>query len=109
MNFCFTIVVSTLIPDLFPLHKPTSDLFKNMCVHVLVTQSRPKSFATLWTIACQAPLSIVFPMQEFWSELLALLQGIFLTQGSNLHCRQILYHLSQYRPDEIIPKLKAFR
>ena len=28
-----------------------------------------------------------------------LLQGIFLTQGSNLgllHCRQILYHLSHY-------------
>ena len=29
---------------------------------------------------------------------LSLLQGIFLTQGSNLglpHCRQLLYHLSQ--------------
>ena len=37
-------------------------------------------FATLWTVACQAPLS--------------LLQGIFPIQGSNpglLHCRQILY------------------
>ena len=31
----------------------------------------------------------------------SLLQGIFLTQGSNpdlLHCRQILYHLSHQNP-----------
>ena len=35
--------------------------------------------------------------QEYWSGLPFPLQGIFLTQGSNLgllHCRQILYHLS---------------
>ena len=32
-----------------------------------------------------------------WSDSLSLLQGIFLTQGSNpglLHCRQIFYHLT---------------
>ena len=67
------------------------------------------SFATLWTVAHQAPLSMGVPMQEFWSGFCALLQGIFPTQGSNLHCRQILYHLSRYRPDQIILKLKAFR
>ena len=27
------------------------------------------SFATLWTIACQAPLSMGFPRQEYWSGL----------------------------------------
>ena len=27
-------------------------------------------FATLWTVACQAPLSIEFSRQEYWSELL---------------------------------------
>ena len=35
--------------------------------------------------------------QEYWSGMPFLLQGIFLTQRSNLgllHCRQILYHLS---------------
>ena len=35
--------------------------------------------------------------QQYWSGSHSLLQGIFLTQGSNLgllHCRQILYHLS---------------
>ena len=26
-------------------------------------------FVTLWTIACQAPLSMAFPKQENWSEL----------------------------------------
>ena len=39
-----------------------------------------------------------FSGQEYWSGFGSiLLQGIFLTQGSNpglLHCRQILYHLS---------------
>ena len=53
-------------------------------------------FATLWTIACQAPLSMGFSRQEYWSALHFLLQWIFLTLGSNpglLHCRQILYRL----------------
>ena len=38
-----------------------------------------------------------FSRQEYWSGSHALLQGIFLTQGSDpglLHCRQILYCLS---------------
>ena len=50
-------------------------------------------FLTLWTVACQAPLSMGFFKQEYWSGFYVLLQGIFLTQGTNpgLHCRQILY------------------
>ena len=38
------------------------------------------------------------PPGQNWSGSLSLLQGIFLTQGSNpglLHCRQILYWLSR--------------
>ena len=27
------------------------------------------SFATLWTVACQAPLSMGFPRQEYWNGL----------------------------------------
>ena len=46
--------------------------------------SRVRLFVTLWTVAPQAPLSVEFSRQEFWSGLHALLQGIFLTQGSNL-------------------------
>ena len=40
-------------------------------------------FATLWIIDRQAPLSMGFSRQEYWSGLPSLLQGIFLTQGSN--------------------------
>ena len=40
------------------------------------------TLATPWTVARQAPLSMRFPRQEYWSGLF-LLQGIFPTQGSN--------------------------
>ena len=33
------------------------------------------SFATPWTIACQAPLSMGFPRQEHWNGLLFLSPG----------------------------------
>ena len=52
---------------------------------------------TPWTVAHQAPLSIEFSRQEYWSGLPCLLQGIFPTQGSKPvfpHYRWILYHLS---------------
>ena len=54
-------------------------------------------FATPWTVAYNAPLSVGFSRKEYWSGFHFLLQRIFLTQGSNLglpHCRQMLYHLS---------------
>ena len=56
--------------------------------------------ATPWTITCQAPLSMGFCRQEYWSGLdcHSLLQGIFRTQGLNLgllYCRQILYCLRE--------------
>ena len=40
-------------------------------------------FVTLWTEALQAPLSMGFSRQEYWSGCHALLQEIFLDQGSN--------------------------
>ena len=52
-------------------------------------------FATLRTLARQAPMSIEFSRQESSSGLHFLLQGIFLTQGSNLdllHCGWIWAH-----------------
>ena len=50
----------------------------------------------------QAPLSLGFPRQEYWSGLPFPTKGIFPTQGSNpcllylLHYRQILYLLSHW-------------
>ena len=63
--------------------------------YVLSHFSRVQLFANPWTIACQAPLSMEFSHQEYWSELLLFLQRIFPTQGSNLcllHYEQIPYH-----------------
>ena len=54
-------------------------------------------FVTPWTIVHQAPLSMEFPSKNTGVGCHPLLQGIFLTQGSNLgllHCRQILYSLN---------------
>ena len=51
------------------------------------------SLLTAWTVARQASLSMGFSRQEYWSGLCSLLQGIFLTHGSNLGllpCRQNL-------------------
>ena len=39
--------------------------------------------ATPWTLACQAPLSVEFSRQEYWSGLPFPLQGIFPFQGLN--------------------------
>ena len=50
-----------------------------------------------WTVAPQAPLSMEFSRQEYWSGLPFPSPAYFPTQGSNpglLHCRQILYQLS---------------
>ena len=60
--------------------------------------SHVQLFATPWTVAYQAPPSIGFSRQEYWSGLpFPSPQGIFPTQGLNPglpRCRQILYHLS---------------
>ena len=41
-------------------------VFKNVCVQLL---SHIWPFATPWTIACQAPLSMEFSREEYWSGL----------------------------------------
>ena len=46
---------------------------------------------TPWTLARQAPLSMGFSRQEYWSGLHFLLQGIFLIQGLILRLLCLLY------------------
>ena len=50
-------------------------------------------FATPWTVAHQAPLSVGFSRQEYWNglPLSLLLQVTFPTQGSNLHLLCLLH------------------
>ena len=65
-----------------------------VCLCVLITQACMTAIP--WTIACLlCPWNAPGKNTRVGSH--ALLQGIFLTQGSNpglLHCRQILYHWS---------------
>ena len=64
-----------------------------MIVYVCVC-SVAQSYLTLWgpwTVAHQAPLSMGFSRKEYWSGLPFLLQGIFLTQGSNPHFLLLLH------------------
>ena len=70
-------------------------LSSNVSPIVIQSLSHVQLFATPWTIAHQAPLSMKFPRQEYWSGCYFLLQGTVPTQGSNLHLllgKQILYH-----------------
>ena len=50
----------------YPLH-PTQSLTPH--AHMLSRCSRVQFFVTLWTIACQTPLSMRFSRQEYWSGL----------------------------------------
>ena len=44
--------------------------------------SRVRLFVTLWTVACQAPLSMGFSRQEYWSGLPCSLPGEIPDQGT---------------------------
>ena len=92
-------------PRIFPLSLTFCHL-KIICLGVVFLEfilctltcfSCVQLFVTLWTVACQALLSMEFSRQEYWSLLPFASSGIFPTQGLNvgvLHCRHILYHLS---------------
>ena len=69
------------------LWQPAATWWQRECV--LGCFSHIWLFATLWTVAHQAPPSMGLSRQEYWSRLHALLQGMFPTQGSNpcLLCR----------------------
>ena len=59
--------------------------------------SRVRLFVTPWTVACQAPLSMGFSRQEYWSGLPFPSPGDLPNseiEPSLLHYRQTLFHLS---------------
>ena len=43
-------------------------MLTKMCVHAKCV-SCARLFATLWTVACQSPLSMGFSRQEYWNRL----------------------------------------
>ena len=73
------------------------------CMHAKSLQSC-LTLVTLWTH--QAPLSMWFSRQEYWSGLHVLLQGIFPTQESNLHVLCLLHCQACSLP--LVPARKPF-
>ena len=71
-NVCFHFDISTLDqrrPLYNEYHSRKQGLFVfSLCV--LSHFSCIQIFATLWAVAHQAPLSVLFPKQEYWSGLL---------------------------------------
>ena len=65
--------------------KPDWEFGIDMCLWVCMLRcfSRILLCGTLWTVVFQAPLSIGFSRQEYWSPFYAFLQRIFPTQESN--------------------------
>ena len=81
----------TLRADSLPAKLP--GMYTQLLIHL-------RLFATPWTVAHQAPLSMGFPSKNIGVGCHFLLHRIFPSQRSNLdllHCRWILYHLSQQR------------
>ena len=89
------------------LDQVSSSTSANMTVHLFpwCVLSRVRLSETPWTVACQAPLSMEFPNNNNVMGCHFLLQGIFPTQGSNLHllnCRQIISEQPGEAPNGIL-------
>ena len=67
-----------------------------VCVCVCVLSYLQLS-SSPWTTACQAPLSMEFSKQAYWSGLPFLIQRVFLTQRSSPH----LLHLPHWQADSL--------
>ena len=100
--FFFALPPSSFLVIVFPwFHKakqteteahPSPPFLFQVCIACMCMLSHVWLFATPKTVACQAPLSMRFPSQEYWSALPFPSPGeIFLTQGSNL-CLSSLLH-----------------
>ena len=91
-------------------HRSCSQCCLSLCC--AYSLSHVQLFVTPWTVARQAPLSMRFSRQEYWSGLPCPPPGIFQTQELNPglpHCRRILYCLShQGSPASLYPYLIFF-
>ena len=67
-----------------------------MCVLCPVPQLCP-SYETR-TVACQAPLTMGFPRQEYWTGCHFLIQGVFRTRGSNPRLLHLLHGQAVFLP-----------
>ena len=68
-----------------------------VCACMLGCFSCVRLFVTLWTTACQAPLSMGFSRQEYWIGLPFPPPGDLPDSGSNPH----LFYLLHWQPDSL--------
>ena len=97
LNLIIILVLSKIFKIILKLCFPQKDLqytqlsfflLYSICVHLF---SHVQLLATLWIIACQAPLSMAFFRQEYWSGFPFPPPGDLLPQGSNLHFLCLLH------------------
>ena len=83
---------------------------RGFCVYMCVF-SCVWLFVTPWTVACQAPLSIGFPRQEYWSGSPLPSPGIFPTQGSKSPLPRLLHwqvgSLPRAPPENVLMSLRS--
>ena len=102
VSFIILLLWNWYIVDLqsFASFRYTANWFNYICLYMLLLlfSCYVGLLANLWTVACQAPLSMQFPKQEYWS---GLIERMFLTEGSYpclLLDRQILYLWTAWEP-----------
>ena len=80
------------------------------CMCVSVSRSVVCDSVTPRIVAHQAPLSMGFSRQEYWSEVSFPSPGDLPDPGILLHCRQSLYCLNhQGSPDVMLPEVMVWR
>jgi len=87
LNWTIIYLSSCLKPQRLSLNSSNNH---HVCVCVCML-SHVWLFVTPWIVACQAPLSMKFSRQEYWSGFCFPFQGIFLTQGSNPRLLRLLH------------------
>ena len=87
-------MIENSYPDLFTRPKRVRKhqiLALSMRICMLSCFSHVQVFVTLWTVTHQAPLSMGFCRQSTGVSYHAVLQGIFLMQGSNLSLLRLFH------------------
>ena len=84
-----------------------------VCVCVLLNRfTRVRLFVTLWTVACQAPLSMELSRQEYWSGLLCPPPGDHPNSEMEPRSPTLLVDSLPFeppgKPKHFIPSIKSF-
>ena len=98
-DVCFSLSITSLCMNMSPVLKNVSNEIYNHGACVLSCFSHIRLCAILWAVAHQAPLSMDFSRQEYWSGLPCCPPGDLPDSGIelvslNVCCigRQVLYH-----------------